>query len=265
MTDTAALSRIPGGLLLAVLIAGTAHLRGALSRSGAIAAVIVAAACVLAGWTWAFLLIGFFITSTLLSSRGRARKRALTDDVVEKGGARDWVQVMANGGLFGCLAIAWFASPQPVLKAAAAGALAASTADTWATEIGTLSRHTPRGILSRKPVPPGTSGGVTVAGLLASLLGAAFIGLAVFAAGWPTAAACAALAGGIAGSLADSILGATAQERMWCPQCERGTERAIHSCGTITVYLGGVPGIGNDMVNFLSSVVGAVAGSICLI
>ena len=104
-----------------------------------------------------------------------------------------------------------------------------------------------------------------MAGLAASVGGAAFIAIAALAFGWHRAAACGALLGGVIGSLADSVMGATIQEKMWCPQCERGTERAIHSCGTITVPSGGVPGIGNDMVNFLSSVIGAVAGSICLL
>jgi uncharacterized protein (TIGR00297 family) len=252
-------------VVLAVAIAGIAYLRGSLSRSGAIAAVGVATACVLAGWSWAILLIAFFVTSTALSGFGRVRKRAVTGDVVEKGGERDAVQVLANGGVYAALAIAYAGLPQPWIKAAAAAALAASTADTWATEIGTLSRHAPRDILSFRPVAPGTSGGVTLAGTLASLGGAIFIAIVVVILGWPRSAAYGAVIGGFAGSLADSLLGSRLQEKMWCPQCERGTERAIHSCGTITVRAGGIPGIENDMVNFLSSVIGAIVGSICIL
>lgn len=191
------------------------------------------------------------------------RKRAVTGDVVEKGTERDAVQVLANGGVYAALAIAYAGAPQTGIMAAAAAALAASTADTWATEIGTLSRHSPRDILSFRPVAPGTSGGVTLAGTLASIGGALFIAMIAMILGWPRIAAFAALIGGLAGSLADSILGSTAQEKMRCPQCERGTERAIHSCGTITVRSGGIPGLGNDMVNFLSSIAGAIVGSIC--
>jgi uncharacterized protein (TIGR00297 family) len=263
LSDTAAISRISAGLILAIAIAGVAHLRGSLSRSGAIAAVSVAAACLLAGWSWAILLVAFFITSTALSSYGQVRKRSVTGDVVEKGGDRDAMQVLANGGVYATLAIAYAGLPQPWIKAAAAAALAASTADTWATEIGTLSRHSPRDILSFRPVAPGTSGGVTLAGTLASLGGAGFIAVVVLILGWPQSAAFGALSGGFAGALADSILGSRAQEKMWCPQCERGTERAIHSCGTITDRAGGIPGIGNDMVNFFSSIIGAIVGSIC--
>jgi uncharacterized protein (TIGR00297 family) len=265
VSDTAAISRFPAGLVLAVFIAGIAYLRGSLSRSGVIAAVCVATACVIAGWSWAILLIAFFVTSTALSGIGRVRKRAATGDVVEKGVERDAVQVLANGGVYASLAIAYAGLPQPWIKVAAAAALAASTADTWATEIGTLSRYAPRDILSFKPVAPGTSGGVTLAGTLASLGGAIFIAVVVMILGWPRSAAYGAVIGGFAGSVADSLLGSRVQERMWCPQCERGTERAIHSCGTITVRAGGVPGIENDMVNFLSSIIGAVVGSICIL
>ena len=252
-------------MVLAVAIAGIAYLRGSLSRSGAIAAAGVATACVLAGWSWAILLIAFFVTSTALSGFGRVRKRAVTGDVVEKGGERDAVQVLANGGVFAAAALMSLASAWIGWPIAGAGALAAAAADTWSTEIGTLSRHAPRDILSFRPVAPGTSGGVTLAGTLASLGGAIFIAIVVVILGWPRSAAYGAVIGGFAGSLADSLLGSRLQEKMWCPQCERGTERAIHSCGTITVRAGGIPGIENDMVNFLSSVIGAIVGSICIL
>ena len=56
--------------------------------------------------------------------------------------------------------------------------MAAVNADTWATELGVLSRTPPRLITSGKVVERGTSGGVSLAGTLAALGGAAVIGLA---------------------------------------------------------------------------------------
>ncbi|KZF23163.1 hypothetical protein L228DRAFT_267178 [Xylona heveae TC161] len=55
----------------------------------------------------------------------------------------------------------------------------AVAADTYSSELGILSRSHPRLITSPtlRKVPPGTNGGVTVAGILAGLLGAFTIGL----------------------------------------------------------------------------------------
>ncbi|HEX6574914.1 MAG TPA: DUF92 domain-containing protein [Gemmatimonadaceae bacterium] len=255
-------ARLPAGLILAISIAWIAHKRGSLSQSGRVAAVVVAVASVAAGWSWAFLLIAFFVTSTILSHIGESSKRSITDDVVAKGGRRDAWQVIANGGVYGLLAIGFAITSHPLVQAAACGALAASTADTWATEAGTLSRHAPRHILTWERVTAGTSGGVTLPGTLAGLLGAAFIGIVCIGMGWPRMAGMAAMTGGFAGSTIDSVLGATVQEKRWCPTCERGTERAIHSCGTATLRAGGFAWLGNDLVNLLSSVAGAIVGSL---
>jgi uncharacterized membrane protein len=74
--------------------------------------------------------------------------------------------------------------------------------------------------------------------------------------GWSVAIAFAAALGGIAGMLMDSVLGATIQDRRWCTVCARSTERRVHSCGNPTRRIRGVPGIGNDLVNFLATLLG---------
>lgn len=259
------LARAFAGLVLSIVIAALARSRKTLSTSGAFAAVAAATATTAAGWTWGATLVAFFLSSTLLSQAGRARGRALTEDVIAKGGNRDAWQVFANGGPFAAAAVASVFLPSPVWTVLGAGALAASNADTWATEIGMLSRRLPRSITTLRQVSPGTSGGVTVPGILGSVAGAAFIALVVLVGGWTTASAWAALIGGTFGAFMDSILGATVQEKRWCPACGRGTERAVHTCGSATTRAGGVSWIRNDVVNLLSSVAGALTGYICLL
>lgn len=236
-----------------------------LSLSGIVAAVAIGVACTAAGWTWAFVLIAFFVTGTGLSRFRESVKRARISSVVEKGGQRDAAQVFANGGVFAAAAVGSILVPASAWVVLGAGAIAASTADTWATEIGTLSPRLPRSVLSGEEVPPGTSGAVTARGLAATLAGAAFIALVTFLCGWGTAAACAAIAGGIGGSILDSLLGATLQARRWCASCDTATERGVHVCGTLTTPTGGIPWLDNDAVNAISSIGGAAIGALCLL
>ena len=255
----ATITRLLAGLSVALLIAIVAHRARSLSRSGAAAALGVGTVAVTAGWGWGALLVAFFVASTVLSRWGAARKESHTAGIVAKGGERDAAQVLANGGLFALAAGLSLAWPEwngwPALGA---GALAAATSDTWATEVGTLVGAIPRSILTGRRVPPGTSGGVTVSGMLAAVAGAAFITAFVWTLGWPRDVALAALAGGIAGSTLDSLLGATAQARRWCGRCNRGTERLVHDCGAETRRAGGFAWLDNDAVNFLSTAAGGL-------
>jgi uncharacterized protein (TIGR00297 family) len=186
-------------------------------------------------------------------------KTARTASIVEKGNERDAKQVLANGGVFAlAAALSLFAPSWSSWPALAAGALAASTSDTWATEIGTLSNSTPRAIVGWRQVPPGTSGGVTFLGALAAIAGAAFIALFALVVGWPREVFVAALLGGLFGSTVDSLVGATLQSRRWCDLCDRPTERAVHGCGTDTRASGGITWLDNDVVNLLSSAAGGL-------
>lgn len=210
------------------------------------------------------MLLAFYVSSTLLSRFRSDAKRARAGGLVEKAGDRDMWQVAANGSVFAVMALASTLDPSPAWYAAGAGAIAASTADTWATEIGMLARQGPRSIVSLKPVPVGTSGGVTLAGLAGALAGALFIAAVAVMLRWPATTVSAAIAGGIGGSLVDSILGATIQARRWCRVCNLGTERAVHDCGTTTENAGGFSWLENDLVNFLCSITGALLGYLCL-
>src|SRR4051812_43705319 len=167
-----------------------------------------------AGWSWGALLLSLFVSASVLSKVGESKKAARVDSVVEKGGERDAGQVLANGGVFAVAAFGQLATPSPLWLALGAGAIAASTADTWATEVGTLVARDPVSILSGKRVPPGTSGGLTVVGSLAAVGGAMFIAAEATLANWPVAFAAVAV-GGMAGALTEFLLGGAVQARRW--------------------------------------------------
>jgi uncharacterized protein (TIGR00297 family) len=244
--------------LSVAIVVGARHARS-LSRDGAVCATVVGTLSVAAGWDWGALLIAFFLTSTFLSRIGRRLKEDRTRAIVEKGGERDSLQVLANGGIFAVAALAYLAHPTTLWQAIGAGALASSTSDTWATEIGTMGAAQPRSILTGRPVAPGTSGGVTAYGTAAAFGGAAFLGSMALLVGWPPRVAAAAVLGGVIGSTADSVLGATVQARRRCTQCNLPTERLVHSCGVTTTASGGLSWLTNDGVNAVSSAIGAVA------
>ena len=253
-------SRLVAGFVLALAIALVARRARSLAPSGAAMAVVVGTACVAAGWSWGALLVAFFVASSALSRIGAASKERRTRGIVAKGGERDAAQVLANGGPFAAAALGALLWPHPLWNAFGAASLAASAADTWATEVGTLAGGTPRSVLSWKPVPPGTSGGITLPGTVASLAGALFVATLALAMGWPLAAFAGAVLGGVMGATMDTLLGATAQARRWCDRCDGGTERMVHDCGTTTRHAGGVAWLDNDLVNLLASLTGAAVG-----
>lgn len=246
---------------LAAAVALVARRVGSLSAGGAVAATITGAVAVLAGWGWAVVLVTYFVGAAWLSRLGREAKIATAGDRIEKAGARDAVQVVANGGAFTAMALGHLARPDIAWQALAAGALAASAADTWATEIGLLAPQRPRSILSGAEVPAGTSGGVTVIGFIGAALGAGAVAVVAASVGWPPVAVVAALAGGIMGCVVDSILGASIQSRRWCDACKVGTEQRIHRCGSATTHVAGFRWLDNDAVNALATLGGALLGA----
>lgn len=251
------LARAVAGGLLAVSVAVVARRSHTLSTSGAVTAAVVGTLALAAGWSWGLLLLLHFAAASALSNLGEGKKAELVRPIVQKGSERDARQVLANGGLYALAALGYLVSPSALWYALGVGALAASAADTWATEIGTLAGGEPVSILSGRRVPPGTSGGVTVVGTMAGAAGAVFIGATATLANWPVPLAAAAL-GGMAGALADSLLGAVLQARRWCDLCASSTERLVHNCGTPTRHAGGLAGFDNDAVNAVCAGVGAL-------
>ena len=250
--------RAAAGFFLAMAIASGARAARALSPTGAFAATVIGTLAMTAGFNWGILLIGYFVVTTALSKWRSTERERRTGAVVAKGGERDALQVLSNGGVFAFAAAASMISPDPRWLALGAGALAVSASDTFATEIGTIVGGAPRSILTWGRVPAGTSGGVSAAGTLAAVVGAALVGAIITLLGWPRDVAVAAAIGGFAGSTLDSLVGATVQERRWCVKCGTVTERTVHVCGERTQRGGGIAFLDNDVVNLVSSVIGGL-------
>lgn len=248
-------------LVISLAISGLAYRRGSLSQSGALGALLVGTLIFgLGGWQWGVLLGIFFVSSSLLS-HFKEEEKQIAAEKFDKGHQRDFGQVMANGALGALVAVLHFALPSPIWLPFFVGIMATVNADTWATELGTLSKSPPRLITSGRVVEVGTSGGVSWLGTGVSLLGGLVIG---FPAGIlistlpiPTALLIGGV-GGLAGSLFDSLLGATVQQIYYCDVCQKDTERRLHKCGHETRPLRGWSWLNNDLVNLFASIVGGL-------
>jgi uncharacterized protein (TIGR00297 family) len=249
------------GFIVATIIAVVSHRLGWLTTGGALAAVGLGTVASGAGWQWAVVLITYFVAASLLSRFRASTKRERMGGRVAKPGARDAVQVLANGGLFGGFAVIYWFSPSELWMALGAAALATSSADTWATEIGALANAEARSIIGFHPVPTGTSGGVTIQGTLAAAAGALFVALVAYSVRWPALAIVSAGAGGFFGAMMDSVMGATVQARRHCRKCNEMTEQKEHHCGMPTDIVGGMSFIDNDDVNALATLYGALFGA----
>ncbi len=253
------------GFILAVIVAYAAYCVRSLSKSGAVAAGFVGTVIFgLGGWQWAVLLLAFFISSSVLTHAFKNRKRNL-DEKFSKGGQRDAGQVFGNGGVATAFVLLHFIFPASSWAwIGFAAALASVNADTWATELGVLNPTLPRVITDlRKRVEKGTSGGVSLFGTGAALLGSAVIALL---AAWLSPLSSPFFPtfllitfAGLLGSLFDSFLGATVQAMYYCPTDKKETEKhPLHTCGTETVHIRGWKWLDNDWVNFACGTFGVL-------
>ena len=224
------------------------------------------------GWKWFVVLLVFLSISSYMTHYKYQAKRK-KGVAQEKGGARGWPNVTANGVVAGLLALMILFFPrEPIILAAFLGAVATANADTLATEIGLLNPSDPRLITDlRRVVPAGTSGGISILGELATLFGASVIGIVAGLLGmtgnlgWGFAALIGTtMIAGFVGCSVDSIIGATVQGIYKCSICNKTTENRRH-CTAPSIPLRGHKIIDNNVVNLLATISGAAFAALVLV
>lgn len=251
-------------ILLLIFIAAFAGYKiNSLSLSGFFAAMVVGLGVNIGFGSRGLMLLGSFFASSSLWSKYKSEKKSFLEDKVAKGERRDWIQVFANGGIPALVSLLSFLFPADLWLFVFIISIAAANADTWASEIGSLSREKPFLVTSFRRVEPGTSGGVTLLGTSAGFAGACFIvaGAIVLWDGFTFWAVIGMILIGFLGNLLDTLLGAAIQATYVCQVCGIETEKLTH-CGKPTVKNKGLHHLfNNDMINFLSIALSAVLGA----
>eukprot|EP01031_Cornospumella_fuschlensis_P029132 gene29132-35161_t len=140
---------------------------------------------------------------------------------------------------------------------------ATANGDTWASEVGILAKSRPRLITSLflREVPPGTNGGMSLLGTLASAAGGGFIGLIYYVmsplysgSGSQLWMVVYATLCGLLGSIIDSLLGATLQATFYSQQ-DKKILKSIESVrkDPSSQHICGMDILSNEAVNFLSA------------
>jgi uncharacterized protein (TIGR00297 family) len=231
--------RITLAFVLAITGSFLAFILNWLTLDGVLAAILFGVVAYgLGDLTGAAVVVSFFISSSLIS-----KDLISEESLLDKKFRRNGLQVWSNGFWFAIWTIIWFMTKEHAFLIAAVASISFATADTWASEIG---GHRVKGktwmLTTFKKVKPGTDGGISIIGTVASLTGAFFIG-AIY---WLVNAESSWYAfllialSGFTGSFIDSLFGAVIQGKRFNLFFHRLFARQISY-------------VDNNMVNWLAS------------
>ena len=181
------------------------------------------------GYSGLILLGSFFVLGVAATSWKKDRKRGGEESLPQ---TRTVAQVFANGGVALLLSVLALIFPEKIrlLFVLIAASLAAATADTLSSELGTVYGKRFYNILSWKKEAGGLDGVISLEGTLIGVIGAFVIAI-VYAFSHHSFYILHITVAGTIGNLCDSLLGAGLERKKW---------------------------IGNNMVNFLNTLCAAL-------
>ncbi|MHA2190205.1 MAG: DUF92 domain-containing protein [Candidatus Thorarchaeota archaeon] len=249
--------------------------------SGLISAFVVGFTVWYTGGVAAFSILLFFFLGAGLATKYKYKAKAKKNLAQEGKGKRSWRNVLGSGiiPMFFSVGIylAGILSTDPFFPFAMfggfIGAVATTSADTLASEIGVFSSKKPRLITNlRRKVPRGTIGAVSLLGEGVAILAGAIIGgiallfafltpdwIPIYNTGQLIMIFPLAVLTAFIGCNLDSLIGAIAQNRFVCEICGAIVDKEFH-CEYETKYVGGFRQFTNMHVNLGSSGMGATLG-----
>jgi uncharacterized protein (TIGR00297 family) len=272
------------GLLVMTIVGALAYKLHFLDISGLISAFVVGFTIWYTGGVVSFIIILFFFMSAGVATKMKYKEKAKYNLAQEGKGKRSWLNVLGSGIIPMFFSVGMYlTSLSPDLTAANwpflmfggyIGAVATTSADTLASEIGVFSKNKPRLITNlRRKVPRGTIGAVSLLGEGVALFAGLFIGVLALLVAIIAPALVPAITSteqlivlvpmsmltAFIGCNLDSLFGAVLQNRFVCEICGAVTDKEFH-CNYETKYVGGFKSFTNMHVNLGSSGIGATLG-----
>lgn len=205
------------------------------------------------GGSLIFSIVLFFVLGTLITKITNKYKlnAKLVEEVHE---SRNSVQVLANS--LPAVILIWisilFNFDRDLILISSFVCIAASSADTFASEIGMFSKKDPISIITFKKVRPGLSGGVTFLGLISSIFGSFLVSILVLLKYNFRVYLFVSILGFIS-SVLDSVLGALLQVK-YIDEEGNIFEKKLNNGIELKKY-SGISFIDNNMVNILSNLI----------
>ncbi|MEH7414134.1 DUF92 domain-containing protein [Neobacillus drentensis] len=244
--------------IVIIIGAMAGYFQKSLTLTGAFAAMLVGMSVYGGMGLDGLILLGAFYVSSNFWSKYRSSAKKTLEEKLAKGGTRDWLQVLANGGAAALFSLLYIFQPDRTWVIGFTVCLASANSDTWASEIGSLSRNNPIYIRTFKRVERGTSGAISGLGSIAAAFGSVLISiLSYFLFHFDLSIVLLVFLFGFIGNVIDTLFGAFYQQVYICRHCGITTEKRLH-CSTPTTRIKGCTFVDNDMVNFLSGFIASV-------
>jgi uncharacterized protein (TIGR00297 family) len=251
-------------IILSPFIIAFSLSKKALTRGGVASAIVLDLVVSIAFGNAGFVVLcAFFIGAVIVDKiKKRIKKQGRNADNTDED-CRNYIQVLANGLAAFLSAIAYMITKNPLFVIPFVASLAEAFSDTVASGIGALSSsvYDP---FKRCKCDNGISGGMSLEGTFASLVGACLISYIAYLmgfTGYGVREFFIVSVSAFLGAIFDSFLGSVFQVKYRCRICNKITEREVH-CDVVGIKHSGFPFIDNDVVNIISCATAAILATV---
>lgn len=232
-------------IILPTILALYALFRQKVTAPGVILAWFIGIIIYTYGGILSFTALALLFILTILSDKIKKTKKDKTRNI------KQMISNILTAGL--CIVLYKYSNNKEIFLVMYFAVIASSLSDTLASSIGTLSKKKPINIFTMEKVETGESGGVSILGLFASLLGGVIIGIVYLFVNINISNFILISLMGLVGSIFDSVLGILVEAKYVCSKCKKTVEEKIH-CNNNTKLIKGYPYIDNNMVNLLNNI-----------